>query len=567
MRDVPDDLTIARNHRPLPIPEIAERMGLTGEDFECYGRYKAKIELHVLEKFKDRPEGKLIDVTAITPTPLGEGKTVTTIGLTQALGKLGKNVICTLRQPSMAPVFGIKGGAAGGGYAQVVPMEELNLHFTGDIHAVGQAHNLLAAMIDASIHHGNPLDIDPLSVFWPRVVDVNDRALRRIVIGLGGRENGLPRESGFEVTAASEVMAILALATSLQDLRRRLGRIAVGYTRRDEPVTAEALRAAGAMAVILRQALKPNLVQTLEGQPCIMHAGPFANIAPGQSSVLADLVALKAADYVVTESGFGADLGMQKFMDIKCRLAGLCPSCVVITCTIRALKMHGGVGRIVPGRPLPGELLREDIPALERGTANLAHMIGLARLYGVPAVVAINRFPTDTDAEIEVVRAKALEAGARSAAAITVWADGGEGGLELAEAVVDACNQPVSFSFLYPDNLGIKDKIEIMARKVYNAAAVRYEPAAERAIERYEELGWSRLPVCMAKTHLSISHDPNLKNVPRDYVFPVRDVRVAAGAGFLYPLAGNILTMPGLPSRPAAFRFDIDEGGNIIGLS
>lgn len=546
--------------------QIAERMGLTEEDVECYGRYKAKIELHVLEKLRGRPEGKLINVTAITPTPLGEGKTVTTIGLTQALGRLGKNVICTLRQPSMAPVFGIKGGAAGGGYAQVVPMEDLNLHFTGDIHAVGQAHNLLAAMIDASIFHGNPLDIDPVSVFWPRVVDVNDRALRRVVIGLGGQENGLPRESGFEVTAASEVMAILALATGLSDLRRRLGRIVVGYTRAGEPVTAEALRAAGAMAVILKQAIKPNLIQTLEGQPCIMHAGPFANIAHGQSSVLADLIALKTADYVVTESGFGADLGMQKFMDIKCRLAGLCPSCVVITCTIRALKMHGGVGRVVPGRPLPEELLRENVPAVERGTANLAHMIGLARLYGLPAVVAINRFPGDTDAEIEVVRQRALEAGARSAAAITVWAEGGAGGLELAEAVVEACEEPVSFRFLYPDNLGIKEKIEIMARKVYNAAAVRYEPAAERAIERYEKLGWSRLPICMAKTHLSISHDPALKNVPRDYVFPIRDVRVAAGAGFLYPLAGAVLTMPGLPSRPAAFGVDLDDDGNTVGL-
>lgn len=546
--------------------QIAERMGLTEEDVECYGRYKAKIELHVLEKLRERPEGKLINVTAITPTPLGEGKTVTTIGLTQALGRLGKNVICTLRQPSMAPVFGIKGGAAGGGYAQVVPMEDLNLHFTGDIHAVGQAHNLLAAMIDASIFHGNPLDIDPVSVFWPRVVDVNDRALRRVVIGLGGRENGLPRESGFEVTAASEVMAILALATGLSDLRRRLGRIVVGYTRAGEPVTAEALRAAGAMAVILKQAIKPNLIQTLEGQPCIMHAGPFANIAHGQSSVLADLIALKTADYVVTESGFGADLGMQKFMDIKCRLAGLCPSCVVITCTIRALKMHGGVGRVVPGRPLPEELLRENVPAVERGTANLVYMIGLARLYGLPAVVAINRFPGDTDAEIEVVRQRALEAGARSAAAITVWAEGGAGGLELAEAVVEACEEPVSFRFLYPDNLGIKEKIEIMARKVYNAAAVRYEPAAERAIERYERLGWSRLPICMAKTHLSISHDPALKNVPRDYVFPIRDVRVAAGAGFLYPLAGAVLTMPGLPSRPAAFEVDLDDDGNTVGL-
>jgi len=566
MKFVPTDLEIAQAHKMIDIREIAESIGLTEEDIDLYGCYKAKIGLHVLEKLADRPTGKLIDVTAITPTPLGEGKTVTTIGLTQGLGRIGKRAICTIRQPSMGPVFGIKGGAAGGGYAQVVPMEDLNLHFTGDIHAVGQAHNQLAAMIDASILHGNPLNIDPLTITWNRVVDVNDRALRDVIIGLGGRQNGYARQTGFEMTVASEVMAALALATGIMDLRRRLGRMVVAYTYEGQPVTAEQLRGAGAMAVILRDAIKPNLIQTLEGQPCIVHAGPFANIAHGQSSVLADLMALKMAEYVVTESGFGADLGMEKFMDIKCRQSGLRPNCVVINATVRALKMHGGAGRVVAGRPLPEEITRENIPALEAGCRNLAHMIKIAGYYGVPVVVSINRFVTDTDAEIETVRRKALEAGADAAHQMTAWAEGGAGAVDLARSVVEMCERETDFRFLYPDDLSIKEKIHIMATRLYNAAEVHYDHVAEKKIELFERMGWGKLPICMAKTHLSISHDPELKNVPEGYVFPIRDMRVSVGAGFIYPLAGAMSTMPGLGSRPAAFQIDIDEYGRVKGL-
>ncbi|MBO8137006.1 MAG: formate--tetrahydrofolate ligase [Desulfotomaculum sp.] len=566
MKHVPSDLEIAQAHNMKPIIEIAEKMGLTEDDIDTYGRYKAKIKLEVLEKFADRPQGKLIDVTAITPTPLGEGKTVTTIGLTQGLGKIGKNVTATLRQPSMGPVFGIKGGAAGGGYSQVVPMEDINIHFTGDIHAVAAANNLLAAMIDTSILLKNPLNIDPLTVMWNRVVDINDRALRDIVIGLGGAMNGYPRQTSFDMAVASEVMAILALAEDLQDLRKRFGRIVVAYTYDGKPVTAEDLKAAGAMTVIMKEALKPNLIQTLEGQPCIMHAGPFANIAHGNNSVLADRIALKCSDYVVTESGFGADLGMEKFMNIKCRQSGLRPNCVVITCTIRALKMHGGLGNVVAGKPLPEELTRENLPALEKGCANLAHMINIVRSFGVPAVVAINRFTTDTDAEVELVRQKAEEAGAMGAYPITVWRDGGEGAVELAKAVVEACEQPTDFKFLYPDELSIKEKIEILATKVYNASGVNYEPLAEKKIQKFEEMGLGRLPICMAKTHLSISHDPAKKGVPKDYIFPIRDIRASVGAGFLYPLAGEMRTMPGLGSRPAAHKVDIDEKGRTVGL-
>ncbi len=566
MRVVPSDLEIAQAHKMLPVREIAASIGLDEDDFDYHGRYKAKINLEVLAKFRDRPNGKYIDVTAITPTPLGEGKTVTSVGLTQGLGKIGKKVLCTLRQPSMGPVFGIKGGAAGGGYAQVVPMEDLNIHFTGDIHAVGQAHNLLAAMMDASILHRNPLKIDPLTVMWQRVVDVNDRVLRNVVVGLGGRENGYPREAGFDITVASEVMAILALTTGLRDMRERLGRIVIGYSYDGTPVTAEDLKGAGAMAVIMKEAIKPNLMQTLEGQACILHAGPFANIAHGQSSVLADMIGLKLADYVVTESGFGADLGMEKFMDIKCRHSGLTPDCVVITSTIRALKMHGGVGKVVAGKPMPEEILKENIPAVERGCDNLAHMIKVAKYYGVPVVVSINRFVADTDAEVEAVRLKALAAGAEGAYPISVWADGGAGATDLARAVVEACEKPKDFRFLYPDDMSIKEKIRTMATKVYNASDVRYEPLAERKIQQFEAQGWGALPICMAKTHLSISHDPALKNVPGDYIFPIRDIRASVGAGFLYPLAGAMRTMPGLPSQPAAFKVDIDEEGRTVGL-
>ncbi|MBC7341037.1 MAG: formate--tetrahydrofolate ligase [Clostridia bacterium] len=566
MKTVPSDLEIAQAHKMIPIKEIAASIGLDEEYLDYYGKYKAKVSLDVLEAFKDRPDGKLIDVTAITPTPLGEGKTVTTIGLTQGLGKIGKKVVCTLREPSMGPVFGIKGGAAGGGYSQVVPMEDLNLHFTGDIHAVGAAHNLLAAMIDASILHGNPLNIDPLTIMWPRVVDISDRALRNIVIGLGGRENGYPREAGFDITVASEVMAILALATSLKDLRQRLARIVIGYSYDGKPVTAEDLKAAGAMTVLLKEALKPNLIQTLEGQACFMHAGPFANIAHGNNSVLADRIALKLADYVVTESGFGADLGMEKFMNIKCRQSGLRPSCVVITCTVRALKMHGGLGTVVAGKPLPEELTKENLPALEKGCVNLAHMVKLAKSFGVPVVVSVNRFVADTDAEVELIRQKAVEAGAETAVPITVWADGGEGGTELAKAVVEACEKPSNFQFTYPDSASLKEKIETLAKVVYNADGVRYEPLAERKIKQFEDMGLGKLPVCMAKTHLSISHDPNWKGVPSGYIFPIRDIRASVGAGFVYPLAGAMRTMPGLPSQPAAFKVDIDENGRTLGL-
>jgi formate--tetrahydrofolate ligase len=560
------DLEIAQAHQLIPITEIAASVGLAEEDLELYGRYKAKIGLHVLEKFRERLDGKLIDITAVTPTPLGEGKTLTTIGLTQGLGRIGKRAACTLRQPSMAPVFGIKGGAAGGGYAQVVPMEDLNLHFTGDLHAVAQAHNLLAAMVDASLFHGNPSRIDPHTVTWPRTLDVNDRVLRNVVVGLGGPLNGYPRQTGFEVTAASEVMAVLALTSGLQDLRRRLGRIMVAFDRDGGPVTAENLRAAGAMAVILRDAVKPNLVQTLEGQPCIVHAGPFGNIAHGQSSVLADRIALKLVDYVVTESGFGADLGMQKFMDIKCRQSGLRPDCVVVTCTVRALKMHGGVGRIIPGKPLPEEIRRENVTAVEEGCRNLAHMIRIASYYGVPVVVAVNRFLDDTDAEVEAILREAVRAGALSAHQVTAWAEGGAGAVDLAAGVVEACARGGEFRFLYPDELSIKEKIELMATRIYNADGVSYEPQAEKKITRFEELGWGRLPICMAKTHLSISHDPTLKNVPSGYVFPIRDIRASLGAGFLYPLAGTMLTMPGLPSEPAAFNIDLDSQGQVKGL-
>ena len=566
LKHVPSDLEIAQAHKLMPITEVANNIGLSEDDIDLYGKYKAKINLDVLDKLADRPQGKLIDVTAITPTPLGEGKTVTTIGLGQGLGKIGKNPVITLRQPSMGPVFGIKGGAAGGGYSQVVPMEDINIHFTGDLHAVAAANNLLAAMIDTSILLKNPLNIDPLTVMWNRVVDINDRALRDIVVGLGGAINGYPRQTSVDMAVASEVMAVLALASDLQDLRQRLGQIVVAYTYDGKPVTAEDLKAAGSMAVIMKEAVKPNLVQTLEGQACIIHAGPFANIAHGNSSVIADRVALKLGDYVVTESGFGADLGMEKFMNVKCRQSGLRPDCVVITCTVRALKMHGGLGKVVAGKPLPEELTVENLPALEKGCANLAHHIKIARYYGVPVVVSVNRFTPDTDAEVELIRKKAVEAGALGAYPITVWSDGGEGAVDLAKAVVEACEQPTDFKLLYPDELSIKEKIEVLATKVYNAAGVSYAPLAEKKIKQFEETGWGNLPICMAKTHLSISHDPALKGAPSGHIFPIRDIRASVGAGFLYPLAGTMRTMPGLGSKPSAHNVDIDADGKIVGL-
>ncbi len=560
------DLEIAQAATMKPITEIASELGIADDELVPYGKYKAKVELKILERLKDNPQGKYIDVTAITPTPLGEGKTVTTIGLSQALAKIGKKVATCIRQPSLGPVFGIKGGAAGGGYSQVVPMEDFNLHLTGDVHAVSIANNLLAAMIDAHLKHGNQLNIDPRTISWRRVIDLNDKwGIYNIVSGLGG-EKRVPRETGFDISVASEVMAILALATSLQDLRERLGRIIVAQTYDGEPVTAEQLKAAGAMCVLLKDALNPNLMQTLENTPVFVHAGPFANIAHGNNSVVADQIALKLADYVVTESGFGADCGMEKFMNIKCRVSGLTPNCVVIVATVRALKMHGGVGNIRPGKPLPKELTTENLPALEKGCANLAKHIENAKLFGVPVVVAVNRFTEDTPAEIELIRKLAVEAGAEGAYLSDVWAKGGEGGRELAEAVAAACEKPSNFQFLYPDDASIKDKIETIATKVYGAEGVDYSKQAEAKIELFTKWGLDKLAICMAKTHLSLSHDGTLKGRPTGFRVPVRDIRPSAGAGFLFPLLGTFSTMPGLPSRPAAVDVDIDSEGRIVGL-
>ena len=560
------DLDIAQAARMKPIAEIASGLGILEEELEPYGRYKAKVNLEILERLKDKPNGKLIDVTAITPTPLGEGKTVTTIGLSQSLGFIGKRVFTCIRQPSLGPVFGIKGGAAGGGYAQVVPMEEFNLHLTGDVHAIGAAHNLLAAIIDNHIHHGNALGIDPFSITWPRVMDISDRALRQIIVGLGGKDNGYPRQTGFDITVASEVMAIVALTTSLKDLRERLGRIVIGLTKDGKAVTAEDLKCAGAMAVLLKDAIKPNLLQTLEHTPVFVHAGPFANIAHGNSSILADQMALKLADYVVTESGFGADMGAEKFMDIKCRYSGAAPSCVVIVCSIRALKMHSGKFRVVAGRPLDPGLSLENLEAVAQGCANLEKQIENMRLFGVPVVVCVNRFTPDTNKEIEVVREKAIAAGAEGAYISEVWGKGGAGGVEVAEAVVKAADKPNNFHFLYPLEVSIKEKIETIATKIYGADGVDYLPAAEAKIKRYTELGFDKLPICMAKTHLSLSHEPSWKGRPKDFRIPIRDIRASVGAGFLYPLLGEMRTMPGLPSRPASENIDIDENGNTRGL-
>jgi len=576
---VPSDLEIAQAAELRPIREIAEEAGLLEEELELYGRWKAKVHLEVRERLKDRPNGKYIDVTAITPTPLGEGKTVTTIGLSQGLHYIGKKVFTCIRQPSQGPTFGIKGGAAGGGYSQVVPMEDFNLHLTGDIHAVGAAHNLLAAAIDARLMHERNygrerweqmglkyLDINPYSITWNRVVDVNDRALRNIIVGLGARVDGYPRQAGFDITVASEVMAILALATSLKDLRERIGRIVIGTDWKGNPITAEDLQVAGAMTVLLKDALMPNLLQTLEGSPAFVHAGPFANIAHGNSSIVADQIALKLADYVVTESGFGADCGMEKFFDIKCRYSGLVPNCVVMVATVRALKMHGGGPRVVPGRPLDPAYTQENLELLEKGLANLEANVKIAKQFGIPVVVAVNRFPTDTDRELELVREAAESFGAEAAVESRVWAEGGKGGAELAEAVVSACEKPSQFRFLYPLEIPIAEKIETIATRVYGAEGVDYLPEAEAKIELYTKLGYDRLPICMAKTHLSLSHDPNWKGVPRDYKLPIRDVRASVGAGFLYPLCGEMRTMPGLPSKPAFMNVDLDEEGRVVGL-
>ena len=563
---MPSNLEVAQRARLKPIAEVAAALGVEDDELELYGRYKAKVALSILHRLAARPDGKYIDVTSITPTPLGEGKTTTTVGLAMALNRIGCRAIATIRQPSLGPTFGIKGGASGGGLAQVVPMEDLNLHLTGDVHAISLAHNLLAAMVDNSITHGNPLDIDPLTITWPRVVDVNDRALRKIVIGLGGRENGSPREAAFDISVASEAMAILGLTTSLRDLRARLGRIVVALDRRGQAVTAEQLRAAGAMAVLMRDAIKPTLLQTVENTPAFVHAGPFGNIATGNSSILADLIGLKLGDCVVTESGFGADMGLEKFVDIKCRTSGRAPDAVVLVCTVRALKMHSGRYKVVAGKPLDPGLLREDLAAVEAGCANLDKQIENVHAFGLPVVVAINVFDRDTPAEIELVRARAVAAGALGAYRSEVWAQGGAGAEELARAVLAAAARPTPMRFLYPLDLPIRQKIEAIARTMYGADGVDYSAAAETQIARYTELGYGNLAVCVAKTHLSLSHDPTLLGRPRGFRVPVREVRASVGAGFLYPLLGEMRTMPGLPSEPNAWKVDLDGDGNVVGL-
>ena len=547
---MPSSLEIAQEATLRPIAEIAEELGLEPDEYDLYGKYKAKVDLSVVERLADRPDGKLVCVTAITPTKAGEGKTTTSVSLTQGLGHIGRRVALCLREASLGPVFGIKGGAAGGGYAQVVPMEDLNLHFTGDIHAIGAANNLLAAMLEAHLLHGNKLGIDPLSVSWRRCVDINDRALRQIVLGLGGRTNGYPRETGYDITAASEVMAILAVARDLHDLRKRLGAITVGYTWEGEPVVAEQLQAAGAMTVLLKDAIKPNLVQTLEGQPAFVHCGPFANIAHGNNSLVADLVALKLGDYVVTESGFGSDMGMEKFLDIVCRIGGLRPNAICLVTTVRALKHHGG-------DPEGG------VDAVERGAENLRRHLGIVREFGLKAVVAVNRFPTDPDDELEAVRKLALDDGAHAAELNDAFERGGEGAASLAEAIVDAAEQPDDFDFIYPLEAPIAEKIEAVCKRVYGADGVAFLPAAEEKLRTFTEQGYDKLPVCMAKTHLSLSHDPGLLNAPAGFTVTVRDIRAYTGSGWLVPLLGDMQTMPGLGVKPAAFEVDIDESGTL----
>lgn len=621
-RHVPSDIDIVQAHEMKPIKEIMEVVGLTEDDVDYYGKYKAKVHLDVLDKLADRPNGKYIDVTAITPTPLGEGKTVTTIGVSQGLHYIGKKVMTCIRQPSQGPTFGIKGGAAGGGYAQMMPMEDFNLHLTGDIHAVGAAHNLLAAAIDNRINKEarwsdaflakalcpddeftpsmrkrlaklgieaeKPsdltddqrrrmfrLDIDPHSVQWRRVVDVSDAALRNIITGLGAVNDGTPRQAGFDITVASEIMAALAMCSDLADLRERMGRIIVGTSKtgggyakgKVEPVTAEDLNVAGAMTVLLKDAIMPNLMQTLAGSPAFVHCGPFANIAQGNSSIIADKIALKLADYVVTESGFGADCGMEKFFNLKCRVSGLKPDCVVLVSTVRALKMHGGGPRVVAGKPLDKAYTQENLELLEKGLPNLLQHIENVTKFGVPVVVAINRFNDDTDAEIELIRNRATETGAFAVAESQVWMWGGKGGVELAEALVKACEHPNGFRFLYSDDMSIKEKIETIAREIYRAADVSYTPEADARIKFFSDMGLAHLPLCMAKTHLSFTHDPAVKGTPRGWTLPITEVRASVGAGFIFPLCGTMRTMPGLPTRPAFTDVDVDlETGQVVGL-
>jgi formate--tetrahydrofolate ligase len=560
-----DDLQIARSVPLAPIETVAASMGLGPEYLEPYGTGVAKIKLAALSELADHPPAKYVLVSAVTPTPLGEGKTATSIGLAQGFAQLGKRATVAIRQPAMGPVFGIKGGAAGGGWAQVVPMERVNLHLTGDTHAVTAAHNLLAAMVDNHFFHGNALGLDPHEITWPRVLDVNDRALRNIVVGLGGRLDGTPRQARFDITAASEVMAILALATSLHDLRARLGRIVVGYTHDGEPVTAEQLEAAGAMAVILRDALQPNLLQTLEHTPALIHAGPFGNIAHGSSSIVADLIGMRSGDYLITEAGFGADIGAEKFVDIKCRASGLRPDAAVLVATVRALKAHSGKYRIVAGKPLPAELIEDRPDDVLSGAVNLRKHIEIIRAFGITPVVAINAFPTDHPSEHQIIREIAEEMGAHVAVTTGV-ADGGKGAVELAEAVAAAADEPSQFHFLYPDDASLREKIETVATRIYGADGVDYSAPAARALDHFERLGYGQLPICIAKTHLSISHDPSLLGAPTGWRLPVHEVRAHVGAGFIYPICGTISTMPGLGTAPAATRIDIDDDGEIVGL-
>ena len=551
------DIEIAQATKPRHISEIAEKAGVPQEYLEMYGTNKAKVDYNLLKDQEHTP-GKLVLVTAINPTPAGEGKTTTTVGLADALAKQGKNVVVALREPSLGPVFGIKGGAAGGGYAQVIPMEDINLHFTGDFHAIGAANNLLAALLDAHIHNGNELGIDVRKITWKRVVDMNDRQLRNIVDGLGGKAHGVPREDGFDITVASEVMAIFCLATSITDLKQRLGRIVVGYTYDDQPVTAHDLHAEGAMTALLKDALKPNLVQTLEGTPAFVHGGPFANIAHGCNSIMATRMAMALGDYCVTEAGFGADLGAEKFLDIKCRLAGLNPDAVVVVATVRALKNHGGVAK--------ADLNDENLEALEAGLPNLLqHVENITKVYQLPCVVAINRFPTDTEAELKLVEDKCRELGVNVALS-EVWAKGGEGGLALADEVVRLCEEPNDFQFAYDDDLSLAEKIEAIATRVYHADGVDFEPKAMAELKKLEDLGFGGMPVCMAKTQYSFSDDQKKLGAPRGFRITVRNAKVSAGAGFVVALTGDIMTMPGLPKVPAAERIDVDETGKISGL-
>lgn len=619
---VPADIDIAQAATLKPIAQVAEEMGLLPGELELYGDYKAKIKLEVLERLADAPDGKYIDVTAITPTPLGEGKTTTTVGLSQAIGAhLGRSVITCIRQPSQGPTFGIKGGAAGGGYSQVIPMEDFNLHLTGDIHAITAANNLLAAAIDTRMFHESSqsdsalfnrlcpkdkkgkrhfargmmgrlaklgitetdpdklsdeqkakfarLDIDPETVTWRRAVDVNDRMLRGITVGQGAQEKGFELQTNYYISVASELMAILALATSLEDMRNRIAKMVIGQSRAGEPVTADDLGVAGALTVLMKDTIKPNLMQTLEGTPVLVHAGPFANIAHGNSSIMADKIALKLADFVITESGFGADMGMEKFFDIKCRYSGNVPDVVVLVVTVRALKMHGGGPKVTAGAPLAPEYIDENLELLDKGAGNMLAHASIAQKFGIPVVVAVNRFPTDTDAELELVRKIASgHPGIVDAVVADHFSQGGGGAIALAEAVVKASELPTNFKFLYPLEKSLKEKIETIACEVYGADGVDYSPEAEDRLAEYERLGYGNLPICMAKTHLSLSHDPALKGVPRDYRIPIRDVSASVGAGFVYPLLGEMSTMPGLPTRPAYYDIDIDfETGKILGLS